>query len=108
MKVQRVYIDTSVIGGCFDAEFAPRSNGLMKDFRLGNFAPVPSEVVAAEIAPAPEEVRAQYAALLEWQREFVELTDARLINTPVAADTQRVRETSKESTLQQFNGQHHG
>lgn len=40
MKVQRVYIDTSVIGGCFDPEFAPWSNGLMKDFRLGNFRPV--------------------------------------------------------------------
>lgn len=23
MKVQRIYIDTSVIGGCFDDEFAP-------------------------------------------------------------------------------------
>jgi hypothetical protein len=24
----RIYIDTSVLGGCFDSEFAPWSNGL--------------------------------------------------------------------------------
>jgi hypothetical protein len=33
MKILRVYIDTSVIGGCFDAEFSLWSNGLMHDFR---------------------------------------------------------------------------
>ena len=47
----------------------------MKDFRLAHFTPVISEIVAAEIAPAPEEVRDQYAELLEWQSEFAELTD---------------------------------
>ena len=54
MKVQRVYVDTLVIGGCFDPEFAPWSKGLMKDFQFGNFKPVISEVVTAEIASAPE------------------------------------------------------
>jgi predicted nucleic acid-binding protein len=76
MKKQRVYIDTSVIGGCFDTEFAPWSNGLRKDFRLGNFTAVVPEVVAAEIAPAPQEIRDQYAELLAWEPEFAELTDA--------------------------------
>lgn len=83
MKVQRVYIDTSVIGGCFDEEFALWSDGLMKDFRLGNFKAVTSEVVAAEIEPAPENVRAKYdelkgygADVVEVTGEVVELTDA--------------------------------
>jgi hypothetical protein len=49
MKILRIYVDTSVIGGCFDAEFALWSNGLMQDFRLGTFRPVLSEVIAAEI-----------------------------------------------------------
>jgi len=75
MKVQLVYIDTSVIGGCFDEEFALWSNGLMKDFRLGNFRPVASEIVIAEVRPAPERVREKYADLEEWGLEFVELTD---------------------------------
>ena len=75
MKIQRVYIDTSVIGGCFDEEFAPWSNGLMKDFRLGNFKPVISEIVTAEVRPAPEEVRDKYTELEMWNPEFAELTD---------------------------------
>jgi hypothetical protein len=75
MKVQRVYVDTSVIGGCFDEEFAPWSKGLMEDFLRGIFKPVISEIVAAEIVPAPEQVRAQYAELLALEPQFAELTD---------------------------------
>ena len=56
MRLQRVYVDTSVIGGCHDDEFATWSNGLMKDFRLGNFRPVVSEVVDAEVRDAPEPI----------------------------------------------------
>jgi len=75
MKIQRVYIDTSVIGGCFDEEFAPWSKGLMNDFHLGKLKPVVSEIVAAEIVPAPEEVRNEYAELLRLEPEFAELSD---------------------------------
>ena len=75
MKIQRVYTDTSVIGGCFDAEFAPWSNGLMKDFRLNNFKPVVSELVSAEIEDAPEHVRTKYAALLELNPDILEITE---------------------------------
>lgn len=74
MKDQRVYIDTSVIGGCFDEEFAPWSKGLMKDVRLGNFQAVTSEVVAAEIEPAPEHVRSKYGELKEYGTRVVNVT----------------------------------
>ena len=74
MKVQRIYIDTSVIGGCFDEEFAPWSNGLMKDFRLGNFKPVVSEVVALEVIGAPKEVQETYAEVLSMEHEFLDTT----------------------------------
>jgi len=47
MKIQRIYIDTSVIGGCFDEEFAEWSNGLISDFRNGIFQPLLSNVIAA-------------------------------------------------------------
>ena len=60
MKIQRIYIDTSVIGGCFDREFAPWSNGLVKDIRLGHFQCVISEIVSAEIEDAPAIVRQKY------------------------------------------------
>ena len=74
MKVQRVYIDTSVVGGCHDDEFAPWSNGLMKDFRLGTFKPVVSRIVTLEIADAPEDVRRTYAVLLNLDYELLEVT----------------------------------
>ncbi|MCX5977023.1 MAG: hypothetical protein NTV33_09415 [Coprothermobacterota bacterium] len=54
MKAQRVYI---VLGGCFDPEFARWSNALIEDFRTGKLVPVISEIITAEIADAPTEVR---------------------------------------------------
>jgi hypothetical protein len=75
MKALRIYIDTSVIGGCLDKEFAPWSNGLLRDFKLGNFIPVISDVVSAEIQEAPEIVRTVYADLLGAYVEHVEITD---------------------------------
>ena len=30
MKIMRIYVDTSVIGGCFDEEFAAASNHLIE------------------------------------------------------------------------------
>jgi len=74
MKVQRIYIDTSVIGGCHDDEFAPWSSGLMKDFRLGNFRPVLSKIVALEVIDAPEEVKRLYTELLNLDHELLEIT----------------------------------
>ena len=73
MKPQRVYVDTSVIGGCFDKEFAPWSNGLFRDFELGTLIPVVSQVVAAEVEAAPPEVRQKYAELLDCGAEVLEV-----------------------------------
>ena len=74
MKVQRVYTDTSVIGGCFDPEFETWSNGLFQDFRLGRFVPVVSAVVAVEVEDAPEEVRAAYDELVALGAEVLLVT----------------------------------
>lgn len=78
MKRQRIYVDTSVIGGCFDPEFAPWSNGLMRDFREGTFRPVVSDVVAAEVESAPANVKAKYGEMLDLGAEVVtEMEEAR-------------------------------
>lgn len=71
MKRQRIYLDTSVIGGCFDHEFAPWSNGLFRDFREGHFTPVLSHVVAAEVIPAPLRVQEKYRELLDLDGEIL-------------------------------------
>jgi hypothetical protein len=64
MKTLRIYLDTSVLGGCFDTEFAVWSNGLMEDFRAGRFIPLLSDLLAAEIGRAPERVRDLHGELL--------------------------------------------
>jgi len=61
MKRLRVYVDTSVFGGCFDSEFSAPSERLMEDFRSGRYSLVVSDVTVAEIAMAPEPVRALFA-----------------------------------------------
>jgi len=81
MKKQRIYIDTSVIGGCFDNEFEVWSNGLLKDFKNGIFIPVLSEIIEAEIADAPEIVIQKYREFKDCNTEFLEITDETLILT---------------------------
>jgi predicted nucleic acid-binding protein len=71
MKKPRIYIDTSVIGGCFDEEFATWSNGLVADFKARLFRPILSEVVAAEVRDAPERVREKYREILEGEHDFI-------------------------------------
>lgn len=60
----RIYIDTSVRGGCFDAEFAVWSNGLVRDFRAGRLVPVLWDVTAAEVQHAPVAVRDLHQEML--------------------------------------------
>lgn len=64
MKKLRIYVDTSVIGGCFDPEFQLWSNGLVRDFREGRFGAVLSDITAAEVAPAPKAVQELHTELL--------------------------------------------
>ena len=64
MKPLRIYIDTSVLGGCFDAEFAVWSKALTHDFRVGRLTPVLSDVTAAEVADAPAVVRELHQEML--------------------------------------------
>jgi len=71
-------MDTSVIGGCLDINFAPWSKGLMKDFRLGNYKPVISELVAAEVDDAPNLIKQQYFELLELEPEYLYITEEAL------------------------------
>jgi len=55
-KKQKVYIDTSVIGGCFDEEFSEWSNMLFKEFITGKRLIVISDIVANELENAPNHI----------------------------------------------------
>ena len=79
----RIYVDTSVIGGCFDTEFVTWSDALMRDFSAKRLVPVLSDVTAAEVASAPVAVRMLHQELLGLSGGVLPVTPAVL--TLVAA-----------------------
>jgi len=50
----RIYVDTSVIGGCFDNKFEEYSNQLFEEFISGEKRLVISDLVLFELEGAPE------------------------------------------------------
>lgn len=57
MHKLRIYIDTSVIGGCFDKEFSEWSNMLFDEFIVGKKIAVISPTSVDELKNAPEFVK---------------------------------------------------
>jgi len=57
MQKLRIYVDTSVIGGCEDEEFSVASLRLWSMFRSGAFVLVISDLTVEELANAPPGVR---------------------------------------------------
>jgi hypothetical protein len=74
LKPLRIYIDTSVLGGCFDVEFAVWSNALIRDFRARRLIPVLSDVTAAEVAEAPPAVRDVHQEMLLFAGRLLPVT----------------------------------
>jgi predicted nucleic acid-binding protein len=75
MKRLRVYVDTSVIGGCLDDEFWEESRKLLDRALAGEITLVVSEVTELELVTAPAEVRAVLENLPPQAVERVELTE---------------------------------
>lgn len=59
----RVYADTSVLGGCFDAIYATDSRRFLDSIQAGRVVLLVSDLVTAELANAPDAVRDLLAAL---------------------------------------------
>jgi hypothetical protein len=74
MKPRRVYIDTSVVGGCLDPEFRVASTELFERFRAGSLIAVVSDLTLFELGPAPPEVRAVMQNIPSAYREDVVVT----------------------------------
>lgn len=67
----RVYIDTSVIGGCFDEEFAEWSLALFDEFEASVKTAVFSDVTIDELEFAPSVVQGKWLNLSDESKEFV-------------------------------------
>jgi predicted nucleic acid-binding protein len=85
MKILRIYVDTSVVGGCFDEEFSEASKHLIEDAISGRLILLISDVVLRELESAPEFVRSLIGTLPDSciervysDKETFELRDAYL------------------------------
>ena len=85
MRRLRVYVDTSVIGGCLDVEFAADSQRLIDAVRNSRVVMLLSDLVISELVDAPSAVRDILSSLpaevienVELTEEIIELRDAYL------------------------------
>jgi len=67
----RIYIDTSVLGGCFDDEFKEWSNKLFDEFASGKKIAVVSDILIKELEDAPQRVKDKFNLLPSSFREDV-------------------------------------
>lgn len=77
-RALRVYLDTSVISGCFDEEFRVWSNALMDDFKNGLFKPAIPSVVTEEPERATQQVKDKLEELILMGAEILEPDDEAL------------------------------
>jgi len=74
MHKPRVYIDTSVIGGCFDEEFAEWSNKLFDDVFAGRIIAVFSEITIKELDDAPDHVKNKFLSIPPEHQELLKVS----------------------------------
>ena len=72
--IQRIYIDTSVIGGLFDIEFYLDTKAFFDRVENAEFKVVYSDVTDQELMAAPDKVKNFLKRLPLSQKEFVEIT----------------------------------
>ena len=72
--MQRIYVDTSVIGGFFDTEFSTDTKPFFDRVSNGEFRIVYSEITNDELAAAPHKVRNFLMDLPLAQKEFIGIT----------------------------------
>jgi len=73
--ILRVYIDTSVIGGCFDSEYEIPSKQLWNEFRAGKKLALLSDLLQLELEEAPTKVQRLLSELPETSVEFLSLDE---------------------------------
>jgi predicted nucleic acid-binding protein len=84
----RIYLDTSVIGGCFDEEFKIESNRLLQMAQEGQIIFLLSDLLLQEVSRAPENIRTLMSSLPDESTEIIISTpeDVELRKAYMAAD----------------------
>ena len=73
-KIQRVYVDASVVGGSFDKEFDWQTEPFWNAVRQDKIRVIVSDLLRGELLDAPEHVREFFNDLLNLNVEHVKLT----------------------------------
>ncbi|MCA2694397.1 MULTISPECIES: hypothetical protein [unclassified Microcystis] len=74
MKKLRVYLDTSVIGGCLDDEFSLESNQLMEAIKQEKFILLMSDIIVSELINASQAVKDILLSIPQRVIEIVKIT----------------------------------
>lgn len=73
--IQRVYIDTSAIGGYFDEEFDFYTRLFFEKVEQGVFKIIVSDILIAELDGAPDNVIEFFKSIPEQHIEYVDQTE---------------------------------
>jgi hypothetical protein len=73
--IQRVYIDTSVIGGYFDEEFEFYTKLFFEKVEQGKFKIILSDILTTELQGAPYKVVTFFKSISKKQIEYVDQTE---------------------------------
>ena len=73
--IQRIYIDTSVIGGYFDEEFEFYTKLFFEKVERGEFKIILSDLLVTELQGAPDYVVNFYKSISKNQIEYVDQTE---------------------------------
>jgi predicted nucleic acid-binding protein len=75
VKIRRVYVDTSVVGGLFDKEFRELTKPFWDAVQNGQITIIFSSIIEGELLRSPEHVRAFFLNLPSSQKERVVVTE---------------------------------
>ena len=73
-NVERIYLDTSVFGGYFDAEFELWTKMLFNQIIVGTYKVIYSDLTEIELIPAPSNIRNLISNLDRAKIEFVKVS----------------------------------
>jgi predicted nucleic acid-binding protein len=93
--VQRVYIDTSVVGGIYDIEFDIFTKMFFDKAFRGEVTLIVSDLLEEELINAPTDIKTFFKTLPTEQLEFVKLTKDAIVLAELYIAEKVVGETSR-------------
>jgi predicted nucleic acid-binding protein len=96
---KRYYIDTSVFGGYFDAEFEDTTKEMLLEILEENITILYSEMTESELEEAPDKVKGLIKGLPSDRVEFLEITEETIILADRYIEENVVGKTSREDCI---------